>query len=208
MLSLTMLLLERVGLIIILAYVLMNIPYFKNLMNRRRTWKARWQLCIIFSLFALMSNLTGIVIDHQHSLSGSVYLRLDDDVSLANTRVLTIGVAGLVGGPFVGLFVGVISGIFRVYMGGADAQVYLISSIFIGIIAGYFGLQAQRRKRYPSIAKSAMIGIVMEMIQMLSILTFSHDKAYAVDLISLIALPMIIVNSVGTAILCLLSFQH
>ncbi|HDK4168669.1 TPA: hypothetical protein PSJ48_001772, partial [Staphylococcus aureus] len=45
MLSLTMLLLERVGLIIILAYVLMNIPYFKNLMNRRRTWKARWQLC-------------------------------------------------------------------------------------------------------------------------------------------------------------------
>ena len=85
-------------------------------------------------------------------------------------------------------------------MGGADAQVYLISSIFIGIIAGYFGLQAQRRKRYPSIAKSAMIGIVMEMIQMLSILTFSHDKAYAVDLISLIALPMIIVNSVGTAI--------
>lgn len=137
-----------------------------------------------------------------------MYFRLDDDVSLANTRVLTIGVAGLVGGPFVGLFVGVISGIFRVYMGGADAQVYLISSIFIGIIAGYFGLQAQRRKRYPSIAKSAMIGIVMEMIQMLSILTFSHDKAYAVDLISLIALPMIIVNSVGTAILCLLSFQH
>ena len=171
-----MLLLERVGLIIILAYVLMNIPYFKNLMNRRRTWKARWQLCIIFSLFALMSNLTGIVIDHQHSLSGSVYFRLDDDVSLANTRVLTIGVAGLVGGHFVGLFVGVISGVFRVYMGGADAQVYLISSIFIGIIAGYFGLQAQRRKRYPSIAKSAMIGIVMEMIQMLSILTLKQEE--------------------------------
>ena len=202
-----MLLLERVGLIIILAYVLMNIPYFKNLMNRRRTWKARWQLCIIFSLFALMSNLTGIVIDHQHSLSGSVYFRLDDDVSLANTCI-NDRCRRISWWPFVGLFVGVISGIFRVYMGGADAQVYLISSIFIGIIAGYFGLQAQRRKRYPSIAKSAMIGIVMEMIQMLSILTFSHDKAYAVDLISLIALPMIIVNSVGTAILCLLSFQH
>ncbi|MBE2132603.1 LytS/YhcK type 5TM receptor domain-containing protein, partial [Staphylococcus argenteus] len=141
---------------------LMNIPDFKNLMIRRRTWKARCQLCIIFSLFALMSNLTGIVIDHQHSLSGSVYFRLDDDESLANTRVLTIGVAGLAGGPFVGLFVGIISGIFRVYMGGADAQVYLISSLFIGIIAGYYGLQAQRRNRYPSIAKSAMIGIFME----------------------------------------------
>ena len=144
-------------------------------MNRRRTWKARWQLCIIFSLFALMSNLTGIVIDHQHSLSGSVYFRLDDDVSLANTCIDN-RCRRISWWPFVGLFVGVISGIFRVYMGGADAQVYLISSIFIGIIAGYFGLQAQRRKRYPSIAKSAMIGIVMEMIQMLSILTFSTTK--------------------------------
>ncbi|KTE93928.1 hypothetical protein FE68_15665, partial [Staphylococcus aureus] len=81
----------------------------------------------------------------------------------------TIGVAGLFGGAFVGLFVGVISGIFRVCMGGADAQVYLISSIFIGISAGYFGLQPQRRKHYQSIAKSAMIGIVKEMIQMLNI---------------------------------------
>ncbi len=81
---------------------------------------AFWQLCIIVQFVALMSNLTGIVMDHQHSLSGSASI-LDDDVSLANTRVLTIGVAGLVGGPFVGLFVGVISGIFRVYMGGADA---------------------------------------------------------------------------------------
>lgn len=128
-----MLLLERVGLIIILAYVLMNIPYFKNLMNRRRTWKARWQLCIIFSLFALMSNLTGIVIDHQHSLSGSVYFRLDDDVSLANTRVLTIGVAGLVGGPFVGLFVGVISGIFRVYMGVGRMHKFILSHLYLSV---------------------------------------------------------------------------
>ncbi len=63
-----MLFFERVGLIIILAYVLMNIPYFKNVINRQHTWKARWQLCIIFSLFALMSILTGIVVDHQYSL--------------------------------------------------------------------------------------------------------------------------------------------
>ncbi|MBO1199418.1 sensor histidine kinase [Staphylococcus simiae] len=200
MLSLTVLLLERVGLIIILAYVLMNIPYFKNLMNRRRTWRARLQLCIVFSLFALMSNLTGIVINPDHSVSGSIYFHLNNDVSLANTRVLTIGVAGLVGGPFVGLFVGIISGVFRLYMGGAGAEIYLISSLFIGTISGYFGLQTRKLNRYPSIVKSAFIGVLMEGIQMLSILIFSTDKAYAMELISLIAIPMIIVNSVGTAI--------
>ncbi len=195
-----MLLLERVGLIIILAYVLMNIPYFKNLMNRRRTWKARWQLCIIFSLFALMSNLTGIVIDHQYSLSGSVYFRLDDDVSLANTRVLTIGVAGLVGGTFCR---SICWRYFRYFQsvygwGGCTSLSYLI--YIYRYNCWLFWLTSSKTQTLPSIAKSAMIGIVMEMIQMLSILTFSHDKAYAVDLISLIALPMIIVNSVGTAI--------
>ena len=109
MFNLTILLLERVGLIIILAYILMNSSYFKNTMQQRQMWPSKWQLCLIFSLFALMSNFTGIVIRNGDILSGSIYFHLDDDVSLANTRVLTIGVAGLVGGPFVGVFVGIFS---------------------------------------------------------------------------------------------------
>lgn len=110
MFNLTILLLERVGLIIILAYILMNSSYFKNTMQQRQMWPSKWQLCLIFSLFALMSNFTGIVIRNGDILSGSIYFHLDDDVSLANTRVLTIGVAGLVGGPFVGVFVGIFQG--------------------------------------------------------------------------------------------------
>ncbi len=198
--NLTILLLERVGLIIILAYILMNSSYFKNTMQQRQMWPSKWQLCLIFSLFALMSNFTGIVIRNGDILSGSIYFHLDDDVSLANTRVLTIGVAGLVGGPFVGVFVGIFSGLFRLYMGGAEAYTYLISSLFIGLISGYFGQQARQKKQYPSIGKSALIGATMEIVQMICIFSFAQDKHYAIDLISLIALPMIIVNSAGTAI--------
>ncbi len=200
MFNLTILLLERVGLIIILAYILMNSSYFKNTMQQRQMWPSKWQLCLIFSLFALMSNFTGIVIRNGDILSGSIYFHLDDDVSLANTRVLTIGVAGLVGGPFVGVFVGIFSGLFRLYMGGAEAYTYLISSLFIGLISGYFGQQARQKNQYPSIGKSALIGAAMEIVQMICIFSFAQDKHYAIDLISLIALPMIIVNSAGTAI--------
>ena len=200
MFNLTVLLLERVGLIIILAYMLMNLDYFKKTMNHRAEWRSKWQLCVVFSLFAIMSNFTGIVIHQGTVLSGEIYFQLDSDVSLANTRVLTIGVAGLVGGPFVGIFVGILSGLFRLYMGGAEAYTYLISSLFIGGIAGYVGLRARLLNRYPSVIQGACIGATMEVIQMLCILTFAQDKAYAIDLISLIALPMIIVNSIGTAI--------
>ena len=34
-------------------------------------------------------------------------------------------------------------------MGRADAQVYLISSIFIGIIAGYFGFSSSKTQALP-----------------------------------------------------------
>lgn len=114
--------------------------------------------------------------------------------------MLTIGVAGLVGGPFVSVFVGILSGVFRLYMGGAEAYTYLISSLFIGLISGYYGRQALEQHQYPTIAKSALIGGMMEIVQMICIFSFAQDKQYAMDLIALIGLPMIVVNSAGTAI--------
>ena len=64
-----------------------------------------------FSSFALLSNFTGVAIHNGEIVSSMIYLHLGPEVSLANTRVLTIGVSGLIGGPFVGLFVGVLSGV-------------------------------------------------------------------------------------------------
>ena len=51
MLNLFILLLERVGLIIIIAYILMNINHFKTMMNQRDKRSSQWQLIIIFGCF-------------------------------------------------------------------------------------------------------------------------------------------------------------
>lgn len=200
MLNLFVLLLERVGLIILVAYILMNTSYFKNMMGEREQWYVKWRLIVVFSSFALLSNFTGIAINNGEIVSSMIYLHLGPEVSLANTRVLTIGVAGMIGGPFVGLFVGVLSGIFRVYIGGADAYTYLISSIVIGLVAGYFGQRAMESKGYLSVKQSALIGASTEVIQMICIIVFSSQKADALELVQLIALPMIIINGLGTAI--------
>lgn len=200
MLNLFVLLLERVGLIILVAYILMNTSYFKNMMGEREKWYVKWRLIIVFSSFALLSNFTGVAIHNGEIVSSMIYLHLGPEVSLANTRVLTIGVSGLIGGPFVGVFVGVLSGIFRVYIGGADAYTYLISSIVIGLVAGYFGTYAMKSKGYLSVTQSAIVGASTEVIQMICILIFSSQKADAWELVQLIALPMIIINGLGTAI--------
>ncbi|MDW3895525.1 histidine kinase [Staphylococcus saprophyticus] len=200
MLNLFILLLERVGLIILIAYILMNINHFKTMMNEREKRRSQWQLIIIFGCFSMISNFTGIQIRGDEIINGTVYNHLDPDASLANTRVLTIGVSGLIGGPFVALAVAVISGMYRVYIGGADAYIYLISSIFIALISGYFGYKAMRANRYPTIVKGACIGGTTEIIQMLCILLFSDNTEHAWTLVKLIAIPMISINSIGTAI--------
>ena len=63
MFNLFILLLERVGLIIIIAYMLMNINHFKTMMGEREKLRSQWQLTILFALFAITSNFTGIEIE-------------------------------------------------------------------------------------------------------------------------------------------------
>ena len=117
MLNLFILLLERVGLIILLAYILMNINHFKTMMSERDKWRSKFQLIIIFGIFSMISNFTGIEIENGHIVS-DIYYHLSKDASMANTRVLTIGVSGLIGGPWVAIIVGIISGLCRLYIGG------------------------------------------------------------------------------------------
>ena len=64
--------------------------------------------------------------------------------TIANTRIMGVGISGLLGGPIVGVGVGFIAGIHRYiaghrYMLGGTALSCAISSILAGIITGYIG---------------------------------------------------------------------
>lgn len=200
MFNLFILILERVGLIIILAYLLMNIHYFRDKLGERQRLSTKLTLIIVFGIFAVISNYTGVEISHDQIISDQVLMKLSEGASLANTRVLTIGVAGLIGGPLVGTSVGIISGIIRFFQGGEEAYIYVISSILIGIISGLYGAKTMRKNAYPTIKAGFMIGAITEGVQMLSILVLSRNLQAAWDLVTFIAFPMILVNSMGTGI--------
>ncbi|WZE73158.1 LytS/YhcK type 5TM receptor domain-containing protein [Macrococcus sp. CCM 2573] len=200
MFSLFILLLERVGLIIIVAYLLMNVPYFKKMMSERLNLSSQIQLLIVFGLFAAASNFTGVEIRNNEILSSQIFSKISDDAVIANTRVLTISVAGLIGGPVVGIGVGIVSGITRYLIGGVDAYTYVISSALIGLTSGYFGYRAMTNNRYPNVLTGVILGAIMEVIQMICIIVFATNTEYALDIVKLIALPMIMINSLGVAI--------
>lgn len=198
--TLFILMLERVGLIIVLAYLLLSIPYFKTLLMKRERWQSKIQLIVIFSVFAFISNFTGVEISGDQQIVNQLFTALDPTSSLANTRVLTIGVSGLIGGTPVGFVVGIVSGLTRYAQGGNDPHIYIISSTLIGLLSGLFGNTFIRQNTFPKSSDGIYMGVITEVVQMGLILIFSSSLAQAWNLVQLIALPMVLTNSIGMAL--------
>lgn len=191
--------LQRGGLIIILAYLLVNIPRIQHLIEERQKWLVKIQLILIFSLFAVISNFTGVEIAGTEIITDQVFTQLAEGSSLANTRVLTIGVSGIVGGPVVGMGVGLISGVVRLWQGGADPLTYLFSSLLIGLLTGAYGQKFLEKHTLPSVKQGAIVGASMEAVQMLMILALGSDFSHSLEVVRIVALPMMLTNSIGTA---------
>lgn len=200
MFELFILMMERVGLIILLAFLLVNVSYFKKILLSRETIHSKIRLVLIFGVFAIISNFTGIEITANQIIPSNVLTYLSSDASIANTRTLVIGVSGLIGGPFVGGAVGLIAGIHRVIQGAGTGLFYIPASLLVGILSGILGKKLTKDYQFPKATQAAMAGIIMEVIQMLFILFFSGSFMDGVMLVRLIALPMILLNSVGTFI--------
>lgn len=200
MLNLSLLMLERVGIVIILAFLLVNVRQFRRLLFQQDSLSAKVQLILILAVFAIVSNLTGIEIDPQNKLVSSVILTgIPQNYSIANTRILAITVAGIVGGPYVGGVVGIIAGVHRVIQGSMTAWFYIPSSALIGILAGLFFQGKTRKNRLVVMTpmQGIVVGLLMELIQMAFILFFSPTGW---KLVKFIAVPMVTLNAVGTFI--------
>lgn len=199
MLDLSILMAERVGFVIILAFLLVNIPYFRKRLFHR-SFSSAVQLILIFSLFAILTDLTGIELDPNNVIQNqSLLTHVPSTYSVVNARILSVTVAGIIGGPWVGSTVGLIAGSFRVLQGGLAQQAwfYVPSSVLIGIASGL--LYKNRRTSFATMtaSKAFFVGLSMELVQMVFILLFSPTGW---KLVRVIAIPMTIISSIGTSI--------
>ena len=96
MLTLFMLLLERTALMLLFAYILMNFTFLKATLSQRDQKRSIVILTLVFLIFGIFSNLSGVVVQIPHLTLSSFSLKLPDDAVIANSRVLSISVAGLI----------------------------------------------------------------------------------------------------------------
>ncbi len=180
--SIEILLLEmikRISIAIVLGLVLAQTKLFDRLITHSLSLKDRLIFIFLFSGIAIAGTYAGIPIDD----------------ALANSRMVGIMAAGLIGGPFIGTSVGVIAGIHRFFFGGFTALACTISSITEGILAGLV------HKYYPRTPVpwpiALLVGAIGEALQMTIILLLAKPYELAYALVNEIAIPMTVANSLG-----------
>ncbi len=197
MLHLLPLMLERVGLLIIVAFLLSRMKSFRQVIHNEHGFTEKIIMIAIFGLFGIISNYTGVAIGHGMITSQSWTADINPNSAIANTRIMGVAIGGLLGGPIVGIGVGLIAGLHRLTLGGFTADACAFSTILAGIVTGLIGknFKIQEEKAH---WKAVIIGIIMECFQMGIILLLARPYQDALNLVELIAVPMIALNGFGT----------
>lgn len=203
MIELLPLMIERVGVLITLAFLLSRMKSFRNVVQKEHAMKEKIIFIFIFGSFGIISNFTGVEIDSGVVTSNVWQTDVDIDSAIANTRIMGVTIGGLLGGPLVGIGVGLIAGFHRLTLGGFTAVACAFSTILAGIVTGVLG-------KYFVIPKNqtpwnaVLICIIMECVQMGIILLIAKPFDEALNLVKLIALPMIGINGFGTLLFLLI----
>ncbi|UTL87003.1 sensor histidine kinase [Serratia marcescens] len=167
---------DRAALMLICLFFLTRTRLFRQLLQKEdHTPLELGIVTAIFSLFALFSTYSGINVEG----------------SLVNVRVIAIMAGGILFGPWVGIVTGIIAGVHRylIDIGGITSVPCLITSIIAGISAGYINLKVRKEQRW----RAGIVGAMLcESLTMLLIVLWAKPTELGLDIVSQIALPMIL----------------
>lgn len=178
-------LLERMALIALAAYIYNQSHIFKNLIKSELTIVDKLGMIFFFSTVAIIGTYTGVNLQ---------------PYAIANTRPIGAILAGYIGGPVIGIIVGLIAGTHRFMLGGYTALACAISTVLEGVI-GALGKKYLTRDDEYSLKAGFFTGIIAEIAQVLVVLAVARPFSDAVNLEKVIALPMILMNSIGVVII-------
>lgn len=177
-------LLQQMCVYLVLAYMLSKTPIFLPLLSISHRLSHKFSIYILFSLFCIMGT----------------YFGLQSSDAIANTRAIGAVMGGLLGGPSIGFLVGLTGGIHRYSLGGFTDLACAISTTAEGLIGGLLHTYLLRKGKSIQLFNPSLvllITLVAEVIQMLIILLVAEPFDQAYQLVSAIAAPMIIANSIG-----------
>lgn len=197
--NLTLLLIERMGILLTLAFILTRIPLFRQLLDRELHMGTSIAFSLMFGLFGIAGTYAGVVVGESGYLPAFWIFQLSADEIIANSTLVGVVIGGLLGGPLVGLGAGIIAGFHVFQMGGFGAVPIGLSIPITGLLAGYVArFFSQERVISPS--KALFIGMFAPVIQMSLLLIMAGPPDLVRTMVNIIGVPMVLTNSISIAI--------
>lgn len=172
-------LIEKTCVIVVIAYIISRTSFFREILQKKFTIKNQILFIAAFGAISIFGTYSGI----------------DIMGALANVRDIGPIIAGLVGGPWIGLAVGLIGGVHRYFLGGFTAVPCVIGTVLAGLISGlvyYFN-----KGRFIGILWAVVLTVLIESLHMLITLFVAKPYPMAVAVVQEVSGPMILANSVG-----------
>ncbi len=180
-------LVEKTCVIIVIAYIVSRIKYFQEILEGKFTLKNQAVIILLFGIISIFGSYSGI----------------DVFGAIANVRDLGPMIAGLIGGPIVGLGTGLVGGIYRYFfLGGPTTLPCSIATILAGLFAGIIFMVNGRK--FIGIFGAVIFAVLMEMFHMLLTIFLVQPYSQALAIVEEVSVPMIFANAMGILVFSLI----
>ncbi len=197
--SLSVQLFQRIGLLLVLAFIMTRIPAFRYLLDRKRNLRTICSSAALFGVFGMISIETGVLVQNGVIMQHSIITSLGHTGTLVGPALVAIVIAGLFGGPIVGVLAGAITSGFVFVLGGphllADICIHPITGLLSGLTARFFS-----QERVIASQKAMFIGMFAPVLHMGLWLIFTADPLETIAEVNQIGLPLVVTNSVAIAV--------
>jgi two-component system, LytTR family, sensor histidine kinase LytS len=176
---------EHFGLISAVAFILLSTRTLQRMISRELTVHDKLALILFFGAFGIFGTYDG------DPIQGVI----------ANLRAISMILAGLIGGPVVGIGAGLIAGGHRFLMDtdGFSSLPCALGTIIEGTAAGLVSMRLRNNALNWRVA--SLLAVIGESIHMGLILSMAHPFGTALAVVRLIGMPMILLNAIGSGCL-------
>ena len=181
--------------VMVFAYLVSRTKFFTNLLDGIVDHKSRIVIILLFGALSIYGTFGGIVLD-----TGAIaHIRhLGPTGAIAELRDLGPIIAGLVGGPVIGLGAGLIGGIHRYFVGGFLAVPCAIATVLAGLAGGL--IYSLRKGNFPRIWHVMLltVGVVLMDIGLALLIAKPFDDVVTVA--KELFVPIVVANGIGAGI--------
>jgi two-component system LytT family sensor kinase len=181
-------LVEALSVFLVIFYLYCRSPAFRPLKPDWPRPRGKIRLYLVFTGIAILGNYLGVpVVEGQ---------------AIVNARAVGSTLAGLLGGPILGVLVGATAGVHRVTaLGGSAALAGAVATTVEGILGGLVHLALKHRpERLMTPGVALATTFVGEILHMGIVLVLTHPFAQALAVVKAIGPPMIVANPIGAAL--------